>query len=223
MTLGEIVKHYRNKNGLSMEAFSNKTKLSKGYISMLEKNKNPKNGKPITPSLDTIKAVANAIDIEINELLSLLDDNQEFLVNGTDPFQYDNIMPISKQKIPLIGEIACGEPITANEELESYVVSGTNINADYCLRCKGDSMINARIFDGDIVFIKQQPTVDNGEIAAVIIDCEATLKRVYFYPDEQTLILQPENPNYKPLIFAGTDLEQVKILGKAVAFQSDVR
>lgn len=143
--------------------------------------------------------------------------------DNIDPFQFDNIKSISTQKIPLIGEIACGNPIVANEEFESYIAAGTNIRADYCLKCKGDSMINARIFNGDIVFIKKQQTVNNGEIAAVIIDDEVTLKRVYFYPEENTIRLQPENPNYKPLVFAGIDLEQVRILGKAVAFQSDVR
>ena len=223
MTLGDIIKEYRNKHGISMEAFSNKTHLSKGYISMLEKNKNPKNSKPITPSLDTIKTVANAINVEVNELLEILDENQEVLINDIDPLQFDNIKPISTQKIPLIGEIACGEPIVAIEEFESYVELGSNIKADYCLKCKGDSMINARIHDGDIVFIRKQPTVNNGEIAAVIIDDEVTLKRVYFQNDNKTLILKPENSKYQPLVYAGADLEQVRIFGKAVAFQSDVK
>lgn len=223
MTLGEIVKAYRYKNGLSMDAFSTKTNLSKGYISMLEKNKNPKNGKPITPSLDTIKAVANAISMEINDLLAMLDDNQKFIVNGIDPFQFDNIKSISTQKIPFIGDIACGNPIVANEEFESYIEAGTDIKADYCLKCKGDSMINARIYDGDIVFIKKQDVVNNGEISAIIIDDEVTLKRVYYYKEKSLLILKPENPVYEDMIFTGEELSQIRILGKAVAFQSDVK
>ena len=84
-------------------------------------------------------------------------------------------------------------------------------------------MINARIYDGDIVFIKKQDVVDNGEIAAVIISDEVTLKRVYYYPEENTLRLQPENPTYRPLVYTGADLKQVRILGKAVAFQSTIR
>lgn len=83
----------------------------------------------------------------------------------------------------LLGEIACGEPIWADEDRESYVMADTDIKADFCLTAKGDSMINARIYDGDVVFIKQMPMVENGEIAAVIIDNEATLKRVYYYPE----------------------------------------
>ena len=83
-------------------------------------------------------------------------------------------------------------------------------------------MTGARIFDGDIVFIKAQNAVDNGEIAAVIINDEATLKRVYFYPNEEKLVLSAENPRYAPFVFVGNELESIKILGKAVAFQSAV-
>ena len=84
-------------------------------------------------------------------------------------------------------------------------------------------MINARILDGDIVFIREQPMVENGEIAAVIIDDEATLKRVYYYQDEGKLVLQAENPSFAPLVYVGEELNTIRILGKAVAFQSDVK
>ena len=83
-------------------------------------------------------------------------------------------------------------------------------------------MTGARIFDGDLVFIRAQDAVDNGEIAAVIINDEATLKRVYFYPEEGKLILSPENPRYAPLVYVKEELDSIKILGKAVAFQSAV-
>ena len=132
------------------------------------------------------------------------------------------VMPISIKKLPILGEIACGEPIYASEEHESYAAADENINADICLRAHGDSMTGARIFDGDIVFIRAQNAVDNGEIAAVIIDEEATLKRVYFYPEQEKLILSPENPKYAPLVYVGGELESIKIIGKAVAFQSSV-
>lgn len=137
--------------------------------------------------------------------------------------QYDNIFPIETKKFPMLGEIACGEPIFADENKESYIEAGTDIHADFCLKAKGDSMINARILDGDIVFIKKQSMVDNGEIAAVIIENEATLKRVYYYPDKNKLILNPENPQYEPLVYIGEELNEIRILGKAVAFQSVVR
>ena len=132
------------------------------------------------------------------------------------------VLPISVKRLPILGEIACGEPIYASEEHESYVSADKTLDADFCLRAHGDSMIGARIFDGDIVFIRSQDSVDNGEIAAVIIDDEATLKRVYFYPEESKLILIPENPKYAPLVYLGVDLNKIKIIGKAVAFQSTI-
>ena len=132
----------------------------------------------------------------------------------------DNLLKIEKRKIPLLGEIAAGVPIVAEEHFEYYVEAGTNINADFCLRVKGDSMINARINDGDIVFIHQQSDVDDGEIAAVLINDEATLKRVYKKNNE--VILIAENPAYSPIIYKGYEVNEVRILGKAVAFQSEV-
>ena len=135
---------------------------------------------------------------------------------------YAGLMPLSTKKIPMLGRIACGEPIYAEQEYESYCAVGCDIDADFCLRAIGDSMTGARIFDGDTVFIRSQDSVDNGEIAAVIIGGEATLKRVYYYPNEGKLILSPENPRYAPLVYVGAELDQIKIIGKAVAFQSAV-
>ncbi|MBR3866113.1 MAG: XRE family transcriptional regulator, partial [Clostridia bacterium] len=89
--------------------------------------------------------------------------------------------------------------------------------------CKGDSMINARIFDGDTVFIREQDMVENGEIAAVVIGDEATLKRVYYYPEDGKMVLAAENSAYSPLVYQGAELEQIRIIGKAIAFQSNIR
>lgn len=134
----------------------------------------------------------------------------------------DNIIPLPRmRKIPLLGTIACGEPILAAENLDGEVDVPEHISADFALRCKGDSMINARIFDGDIVYIKQQPTVDNGEIAAVLIGDEATLKRVRLYEDH--IVLEPENPQYRPRAYWGEEMNEIRILGRAVAFTSSVR
>ena len=132
------------------------------------------------------------------------------------------ITPVTVKRLPILGDIACGEPIYADEEHESYASASDTLDADFCLRAHGDSMIGARILDGDIVFIRKQSSVDNGEIAAVIINDEATLKRVYFYPDEEKLILSPENPRYAPLVYIKDELDSIKILGKAVAFQSKI-
>ena len=119
--------------------------------------------------------------------------------------------------------MACGEPVFANEEYGEYIDVDGNINADFCLRVKGNSMIGARIQDGDIVFIKKQDTIENGEIAAVLIEDKATLKRVQYDREADVLLLFAENPRYKTMIFSGEDLNKIKILGKAVAFQGNIR
>lgn len=136
-----------------------------------------------------------------------------------------NIYSIELKRFPLLGEIACGKPTYANEDRESYIMAGTNIQADFCLKAKGDSMINARIHEGDIVFIRKQDIVDNGEIAAVIVnnENEATLKRFYYYSEKSMVILKAENPAYEDLIFTNEELDNFHVLGKAVAFQSDVK
>ena len=140
----------------------------------------------------------------------------------SDGAGFDNLVPISVKRLPILGEIACGKPIYAEESHESYAAADSHLDADFCLRAHGDSMVGARINDGDIVFIRSQSSVDNGEIAAVIINDEATLKRVYYYPDEGKLVLSPENPRYAPLVYINEELESIKILGKAVAFQSTI-
>lgn len=138
------------------------------------------------------------------------------------PSYTSNIMPMPKMnQVPLLGSIACGEPILAEENIEGMVDMPERVAADFALRCKGDSMINARIFDGDVVYIRQQPQVNDGEIAAVLVDDEATLKRVRLYPDHVSL--EPENPQYRPLVYWGEDMAAVRIIGKAVAFTSTVR
>lgn len=133
-----------------------------------------------------------------------------------------NIIPMPEmRKIPLLGTIACGAPVLADAHINGEVDIPANIHADFALTCKGDSMINARIYDGDIVYIRQQDTVENGEIAAVLIENEATLKRVKLLPDR--IILEPENPLYDPLVYRGEEMNELRILGKAVAFTSSVR
>ena len=175
------------------------------------------------------KGIVTNIPLDKLELLAkVLDTTTTYITgwgseepSGTNPaISFPNVFEVETKKIPLLGKIAAGEPIFAEEEHESFVEAGASLHADFCLKVQGDSMINARINDGDVVFIRQQPMVENGEIAAVIIDNEATLKRVYFYPDDNKLILNPENPKYAPFVYVGEELKNIRILGKAVAFQS---
>ena len=123
------------------------------------------------------------------------------------------------RKLPLLGDIACGTPILAEENIEQTVNVPDNIEADFCLRCKGDSMIGARIMDGDIVYIRQQADVDDGQIAAVLIDDEATLKRVC---RTWKVVLQAEIRTFSPMIFSAKDAKNICILGLAVAFISGI-
>lgn len=163
------------------------------------------------PKIDIVQNIAAALDV-----------NFMWLVGYDVPMKdtVDEIQPIDVQQVPLVGRISCGEPILAEEHFDSYIRVGAHIKCDFCLIAKGDSMTGARIYDGDIVFIRQQPTVNNGEIAAVLIDDEATLKRVYVRED--SIRLEPENPKYKPLLYVGEQRNSIRILGKAVAFQADV-
>lgn len=130
----------------------------------------------------------------------------------------ENIIPYKTKRVPLLGEIAAGEPIYVCEEHSTYMEVGDGLDVDFCLKVKGDSMIDARINDGDIVFIREQPCVENGEIAAVLIDNEVTLKR--FYKNDGLVMLKPENSKYQPLMYTKEDFKQVRILGKAIFFQS---
>ena len=126
-------------------------------------------------------------------------------------------IPMPKmKKVPLIGAIACGDPITALQNREGDVDVPENVRCDFALKCHGDSMVGAGIHDGDVVYIHIQPEVENGEIAAVRIGDEATLKRVYYSGD--TLTLMPANAAYAPLVYTGETLNEVKIEGRAVGW-----
>ena len=127
----------------------------------------------------------------------------------------------NKSRVPILGQVAAGLPILAEQNIDGYDTIEADINCDFTLVCKGDSMINARIFDGDVVYIKQQPDVENGEIAAVLINDEATLKKVYKYPDK--LVLRACNPLYDDFVYTADEATNIHILGKAVVFKSLVR
>lgn len=160
--------------------------------------------------------------IRLDKLSRVLDVSIPWLMGADVPMdRIDNIIPISKAKrIPVLGKIACGNPILAQENWEELILLPENVSADFALRCQGNSMIDARINDGDIVYIKSQSQVDNGSIAAVLIDNEATLKR--FYQQDNKVILQPENKEYQPLIYVGDEINDIRIIGKATYFLSKV-
>ncbi len=186
---------------------SRKLNINEGTISQYKKGL-------YEPKQRRLQAIAEVLNVSI-----------PWLMGADVPMdcRTDNIIPIDKvKKIPILGRIACGDPILAEENIEGYILEIKGVKSDFALVCKGDSMINARINDGDIVYIKEQPSVENGQIGAVLIDGEATLKRVYYYPEKETLILKAENTKYDDFIFTGSELENVKIIGKAVGFYSSI-
>lgn len=205
--MGQRIKNRREALGMSQQELADLV----GYKSRSSINKIELGKNDILQS--TIKKIASVLNCTPSYLMGGADNSVDF------PDVPSNIIPIpNMHKIPLLGTIACGEPLLAEENLDGYVEMPENVHADFCLRCNGDSMVGARIKDGDVVFIRQQPEVENGEIAAVIIDDEATLKRVYLSTDK--IILQPENPRYEPFVYVGEELSQIRIIGKAVAFIS---
>lgn len=205
--MGQRIKNRREALGMSQQELADLV----GYKSRSSINKIELGKNDILQS--TIKKIASVLNCTPSYLMGGADNSVDF------PDVPSNIIPIpNMHKIPLLGTIACGEPLLAEENLDGYVEMPENVHADFCLRCNGDSMVGARIKDGDVVFIRQQPEVENGEIAAVIIDDEATLKRVYLSADK--IILQPENPRYEPFVYVGEELSQIRIIGKAVAFIS---
>lgn len=215
MTIGERIKELRISLGMTQDELAKLT----GYKSRSSIQKIESGERDITQS--AIVAFARALKSTPSVIMGWKESTD---TNTTDA-DYANIkgvMPLPEmQKIPLLGAVACGEPIYREED--EWISIPTDVNADFCLRCQGDSMINARIHDGDIVFIKACSMVDNGQIAAVSIDNEVTLKRVYYYPEKNKLVLNPENPAYEPFVFMNEELNDIRILGKAVMFLSNVK
>ena len=199
------IRDLRAKHGLTLEQVAQQVGVGRSTVRKWE------TGMIANMRRDKIEKLATALHVTPGYLMGWEDE---------DPLLPANIIPMPEmRKIPLLGSIACGAPILAEEHIDGEVDIPTSVHADFALRCKGDSMINARIFDGDIVYVRQQDTVENGEIAAVLVDgTEATLKRVRLFEDH--IILEPANPMYQPMAYWQEEMNNVRILGKAVAFTS---
>lgn len=201
-TVGKRIKDKRESLNLTQDELAKKL----GYKSKSTINKIEKGINDISQS-------------KLMEFAKVLKTTPSYLMGWEEQEEIKNLTKIPKmESIPILGTIACGEPILAEENIEGYFNMEKDLKADFCLYCKGDSMINARIYDGDLVFIKKQPDVEDGEIAAVLIDNEATLKRVYKVPGR--IILRAENPTFKPIELKEEDMKDIRIIGKAVGFCS---
>ena len=210
MTIGERIKFQRQALGLTVDEVADL--LGKNRATIYRYESNDIENLP----LSILEPLAKVLRTTPTYLMGWTDDEQ-----ALPP--YANIHPIGKKRFPVLSEVACGEPILMQDEKELYVDASEDIKADFVLIAKGDSMIGAHIYDRDPVFIRAQQTVENGEIAAVGIGDEATLKRVYWYANRSVLVLKAENPDYPDMEFSGAELENIRIFGKAVMFQSRVR
>lgn len=158
------------------------------------------------PRIDKIEMMANYFNIEKSDLIE-------------DKRNLSEIPGVKVIKeiitVPLLGEIACGEPILCQENYDNLFQWDAELGRpNFMLKARGDSMIDAGINDGDLVFFRETPEVENGKIVAVIIDNEATLKR--FYKHDNQIILQPENKAYSPIIIGEEDGLNVRILGEMI-------
>ena len=195
MKTGEVIRTLREKQGLSQEQLANALGYTdRSSIAKIETGK-------IGLSQKKLQKFAQFFNVSIYRIMGMEDAPDTY-------------------RIPILGTIACGAPILAQEHIDGYTAVPDFLHADFALICKGDSMMGARIYDGDLVYIRRQETVENGEIAAVLIDGEATLKRVRLGPD--SLALMPENPMYRPIILWGEEMNQIQILGKAIAFTAQL-
>ena len=197
-TFSTRLRALRKERGLSQQELGKQMGISKSSVNMYERGDRE-------PGIAVLEELAAFFSVDLN-----------YLLGHTDTLP-DNILPLpSMRRIPLVGTIACGTPILAVENVEDTVDIPEHIHADFALRCQGDSMIGAEIYDGDLVYIRQQDQVYNGQIAAVLIGEEATLKRFYYDEDAGLVTLNAENPAYPPRVFQGEELTRIHVLGLAV-------
>ena len=169
--------------------------------------------KKSTPRMGVIEKIANYFNIEKSDLI-------ENKLKNTNLSQIPGIKMIKKfVNVPILGEIACGEPIFCQENYDGFFQIDEDLDRpDFCLTANGDSMIDVGINDGDLVFMRETPVVENGKIAAVLIDDTVTLKR--FYKNDNEVILQPENKSYSPIIIREGDGQNIRILGEMIGMYS---
>lgn len=210
-TMYDRIKRLREEKDISQDELAKRCGYSsRSTISKIEKGERNLTG-------DKIQILADVLGVKPSYLM---DGDAE---DNFDVFSIKGVLPLPRtSKKPRLGVIACGEPILAEENIEDYDDVPDDIKCDFTLLCEGDSMVNARIFDGDIVYIREQPQVENGEIAACLVEgdfeTKATLKRFYKYDDK--IILQAENPAYPPFVYVNEEMNRVRVIGKAVGFTS---
>lgn len=214
MTLGQIIKAYREENRMSMDDFSKASGISKAYISQLEKNLNPKTRQAPVPTIEYIQKAANGMFMSFDELFSQLGDNLKVSVDT-------NSMKIIKKaiRIPVLGRVAAGMPVEAIEDILDYEEISEEMahTGDFfALKIKGHSM-EPEIKDGDVVIVRKQDDADAGDIVIALVNGDdATCKRLIKYTDGVRLM--PINPTFEPMFYTRQEIleKPVRIIGKVV-------
>ncbi len=194
-------------SGYSYQELSDLTGISKSSLQRYATGETKK------IPIDCIEKIAKAVGVTSRYLMGW----DEGSTSSPSIASLPGIFKPKMKKVPLLGKTACGNPIYNPSDSDEFAFIDEKFDVDFALETEGDSMTGAGINEGDIVYFKAQEMVDNGQIAAVFIDNEVTLKRVYYYREKNKLVLQPENPLYEPLIFSGEELNTIRIIGRAVA------
>lgn len=210
MNIGSRIKEKRLENKMTLEELGKKADVNKATIQRYE------SGKITNIPSDRIERISEALGVSPAYIMGWEDENSDPILENIPGI----ITPIKMKRIPILGTISCGKPIFADQNYDGYFMIDKNLpESDFILKAKGDSMIDANIFEGDLVFFRKQNDVDNGSIAAVLIDDEATLKRVN--KSNNMLVLQPCNSNYDPIIVSNKDHKNIRILGQMVGVYSN--
>lgn len=212
MTVGDRIRQVRQEQDVTQQELADYIGVSKQAVYKYENN--------IVTNIPTDKVDAIAKRLKVSPAY-LMGWEEQPTPKPTSPAPIPpGFQPMpSMDMVPLVGRIACGTPITAEENVEQMVCVPSRWHATFTLTCKGDSM-EPRIHDGDLVAIRSQPEVEQGEIAAVRIGEEATLKHVYLH--ENFIELRPENPAYESIILSKEEMNAVVIEGKAVGLCRDI-
>lgn len=210
---GAILKNLRVSRDITQEQLASMLGVSRSAVGMYETG-----GRQ--PDFEMMETIADIFNVDMDYLMgrSKVERKHPLTPPGEDVPPGFQPMP-AMVEVPLVGRIACGTPITAEENIERMVCVPAKWRATFTLTCEGSSM-EPKIHDGDLVAIRSQPTVENGEVAAVRIGGEATLKRVYLH--ESFIELRAENPAFESIILAKEDMNTVTIEGKAVGLCRDI-
>ncbi len=195
--LGDRIRILRSGRGMTQQQLADALDVSRSAVAMWERGERE-------PNLEMLEAISAALQVPMAAL-----------VERRAAQLPANVTPARRRRIPLLGAIAAGQPVYARQDYETYVDVGGAVQADFALEVVGDSM-EPLYKSGDIVFIREQPDVMDGQVAAVVIDDSATLKRVYHLPVGVQLL--PLNPAYEPMLFTAENSDAARILGLAVGY-----